>query len=492
MAEPARATSPRRVFWAVLAGTLLLELAWVLALPAFRGADEFDHAYKADAVAHGQLRGTVEAQDGRGQLLAVDSALVDAAGPLCSSYPYTGPDNCTPVAASDPGRVLVASAAASYNPTFYVVAGTVAAPFEGVSALMAMRVATAVLTSLLLATSALVITRWATTSWPLLALAVACTPVLVQSAGVAAPNAVGYAAGCLVWAAATGLVRRPSDPGWWAPLLLGSCTVLVTHTTGMLWGVCIVLVVLSLRSRGEWLALARHHHRALLRTVLGSGLVASACLGWVLVADTNRLGAPSPAMPPMDAAGLASSQLAWLLQTVAAFPLRNEMAPVWIYPVWLGLLGTVAWLGARAAERRTRVSLLLVALLWVAVPLALTAASYASEGYAWQGRYALPLAVGIPALCGLALDRRGAAPPRAAAAAAVVLMALAHVSSVVDVAWTERGSGWPGTAAAAPGGLATTVLLAVAGVSVVVWGTTRRRDAAPSSPTRVRAREVVA
>ena len=36
------------------AGVLLVQLAWILTVPPFRGIDEFDHAYRAAAVAHGQ------------------------------------------------------------------------------------------------------------------------------------------------------------------------------------------------------------------------------------------------------------------------------------------------------------------------------------------------------------------------------------------------------------------------------------------------------
>ena len=36
-------------------GALVMQAAWILALPPFRGADEFDHAYRAAAVAHGEF-----------------------------------------------------------------------------------------------------------------------------------------------------------------------------------------------------------------------------------------------------------------------------------------------------------------------------------------------------------------------------------------------------------------------------------------------------
>ncbi|MEP6665706.1 MAG: hypothetical protein ABJA81_04595, partial [Nocardioidaceae bacterium] len=75
-------------------GALLLQLAWSLSLPAFTGVDEFDHAYRAAAVAHGEWRADLgPATHGRGDLVSVPKALPPAAGSVCNSYKYTGHDN---------------------------------------------------------------------------------------------------------------------------------------------------------------------------------------------------------------------------------------------------------------------------------------------------------------------------------------------------------------------------------------------------------------
>ena len=43
-----------RLFLLIFAGVLAMQSAWVLAVPAFRGMDEHEHAYKAAAVSRGQ------------------------------------------------------------------------------------------------------------------------------------------------------------------------------------------------------------------------------------------------------------------------------------------------------------------------------------------------------------------------------------------------------------------------------------------------------
>src|SRR4051794_25121755 len=99
MAVEGRPGRPRRsqllVPVLVVLGTFLIQSAWSLALPPFRGTDEFDHAFRAASVADGQwVSHWGVAHDGRGVLVRAPRSLVVAASPVCRSYEYTGPDNC--------------------------------------------------------------------------------------------------------------------------------------------------------------------------------------------------------------------------------------------------------------------------------------------------------------------------------------------------------------------------------------------------------------
>ena len=80
----------------------------------------------------------------------------------------------------------MADAAATYNPGFYLLVGTVTKPFHGAAALEATRVVTALVCALLAAAAGWVLALWARTRWPVVALVTALTPVLVFSASVAA------------------------------------------------------------------------------------------------------------------------------------------------------------------------------------------------------------------------------------------------------------------------------------------------------------------
>ena len=429
--------SPRRLFLLVLASALLLQTAWILATPAFRGIDEFDHVFKAEAVAHGQLLDHGAPQNGRGGLVEVPGDVVAAASAVCASYAYTGPDNCNPVDHLGGGMVTVGSGASTYNPTYYAVVGLLAQPFSGAATAFAMRAYTAVMAALLLAWAAVVTSGWARNGWPLLALLVSATPVLIYSTSVASPNGLGYAAVCLLWAAGLGLVEQPERPRV-AALTTAAVTMLVTHSTGGMWLALMVVVIALLQPLNRWRQLFRRSPRALSGAGAIIALSAVACVAWILLAKTNAFSSTveGPLYPTLSK--LAYGQAAWALQTVAAFPLRNDAAPGIVYALWLVPFVFLLVAGIRNASSRLRLAALVLLTLWVAVPMTLSVLAYATEGLAWQGRYALPLAVGFPALAGLALSRGSRGPHRIHGLIAVILCGLAQTISCVWIALSEK------------------------------------------------------
>lgn len=451
------------MFFLVLLAALLLQTAWILALPAFRGSDEFDHVFKAEAVAHGQLLDEGHPEAGRGGLVEVREDIVTAASAMCASYAYTGPDNCNAVEQRGSGRVTVASAASRYNPAYYAVVGLAARPFQGAAADFAMRAVTAVLAAMLLAWAAVVTSGWSRNKWPLMALLVTATPVLMYSTAVAAPNGVGYAAGCLLWAAGLGLVENPERPHLVA-LPVAAVTMVATHGTGVMWLAAIVVVIALLQPTRTWARLLRRRPLQLTGAALVTGAGSLVCLAWILLAKTNALEPTTGSYGRIGPGDLATGQLVWTLQTIAAFPLRENTAPMVVYALWLLLFGTLLVTGFRYAGTRLRLVIVLLLLIWLAVPVALTIVSFSSQGLAWQGRYALPLAIGFPALAGLALNRRVQQPRTAEIAVTVTACAVAQVVSCVQVAWFESEKGLaPTFAANVPGGVAIIAVLALTG-----------------------------
>jgi hypothetical protein len=474
----------RGAFWVTFLSMSIVQLAWILAMPAFLGIDEFDHVFKAEAVAHGQLLPSGEvAKHGRGGIVAIPEDVAVAAGPACRSYKYTGRDNCTPISTQSDGLVTIASAAATYNPVWYAVMGTAARPFTGAAADYAMRVAAALVSALLCAWGAAVTTRGARDGWPMLGYGLAMTPVLVYSSAVASPNGIEYAGALLTWAAALALARGTAPARAFAPLVVGSFALCTAHSTGVGWLFVIALAAFLLAPLSHWLTLVREHRRAVLTSVVAIGATVVACAGYVLLARTNIPDSSGESFA-FNAGRILSQDVLWPLQAIAAFPMREESAPVVVYLLWLLPLVTLLVLATKVASRRERRAALLVLGVSIVLPTLLTAATYSTLGTAWQGRYSLPLYVGLPLLAGVVLS--GGRQLRIVHLRVVVGMlaiatavGLAHVAR--DLVVTR-----PGVSAAElfDGGWLVVALLAGVGTGVLLllWGPLTRRKSHASEP----------
>jgi hypothetical protein len=462
---------PRRAFAGFLLATLLMQSAWILTVPAFRGIDEFDHVYQAAAVARGQWAAHDPALNGRGGIVTIPASIVRAASPVCQTYKYVGHDNCFPIRGVSHGQAQVATAAGAYNPVYYLIVGTVARPFGGAAADYAMRIVTAVMCALLVAWAATVTARWASTAWPLVTLAIALTPVLVYSTAMTAPNGITYASAILVWAAAMGLVRTEvagvAGRHLAVPLTVGSIALVATHTSGAMWLALSALVVVTLRPAKEWVRLLVAHRTTWL---LASGLVVAAivaCITWIRVEHTNELNTKVLEDGQFPWTQLPIYHMLWALQALGAFPLRNEPAPAPVYVIWgLLLIGVLVAL-FRWGSVRERMAGAATLFMLVLVPTVLTVVSYRTEGLAWQGRYALPLWVGVVFLAGLALDRHRARLPLPNAGLLVAMLATAMTISTVHVGLREIAHGATEPAAAGfTGGMVLVGVLAALGALV--------------------------
>src|SRR3954451_17041008 len=343
----------------LILGFALLQVAWVFVVPPFRDSDEFDHAYRAAAVARGQwLPGSDAGSRLGGALVSVPDDLVRAAHDECSRLPYTAAADCSPVTSLGHGLVSVNSGAGRYNPAFYAVIGTVAHPFHGAAALYAMRLTAAAL-CLAMFLLALAVTRlWARTRWPYVALVAACTPVAMFSTAVAAPNGLEIMAGVTTASALIALALRPNDiPSWVVATGPAAAAVLLTlRSLGPVWLLLLVLVVL----------LAAPDRRALLRAVARRkdtriavgvlAVVSLASMAWILLVRplAGSSGTPSSLGPSDGLTAGLQSMPGWVLQNIAVFPYRNQLAPLVVYAAAFLLIGWLLVAAARVAELRQR------------------------------------------------------------------------------------------------------------------------------------------
>lgn len=422
---------PGRTFLLGLCGLFSL---WILVMPPFSGSDEFDHAYRAASAARGQwMIDPVNATRGTGAFLHVPADIVDAARRECQRLKYTVHSDCVGKAVGD--ERIVSSGAGRYHPLFYAVIGTVARPFHGAAALYAMRFATAALAAAFLALALAAASTWARTRWPYVGIAVACTPVALYSSSIAAPNGVEMMSAIALWMSLISLLLAPERHVRRLAVFTGvsGATLATLRPLGPLWCVLafavVLLAVRPVDGRVAWL---------LRRPVVwaGAGLVALSALQstvWVIAVDALKVGVEDPIHTTVGyRLWISATQLpAWVLQTIAAFPLRKDPSHPSVYACYLLLFVLVVMLGLRAARIRARLAIGAVAVVALLLPYLETVQSFDKYRAAWQGRYGLPLSVGMVLLAALALDRAGMRPGGRLQLAMALTFILAHAVSVV-------------------------------------------------------------
>jgi hypothetical protein len=432
---------PRAGFWTTLAGVLLLQFAWILVLPPFGGIDEHEHAFKAAAVARGDFSPHhAPSGQGWGEFVTVPSSLAEAAQPQCAILQYTYSDNCVGFANPD-GTTRIASSAARYNPAYYAVVGTIGRIFTGDAALYAMRIASSLICALLIAAAFYVTRSSSRSAWPPVALLLGLTPTAIYSTSLVAPNGIEICGGVLLWCCLIALrsdaPQRLRSETLLALAALSSIPLLTVRTLGPLWWVLTVAGALLIIGLPRLRQLGRLRAA---RVFVGISAVAGAFgLGWSLIAHSNSLGTES-SNDGSPWPGMFPQWLLWFFQTIAAAPLRNEYVPIVVYAITLTIAGLTSVLALRSASRRLRVALLYILATSTAVGIGTSVASYAAAGYAWQGRYFYPFAVGFFVILGAALDRRAPGLTISARFAALPIgLGLAATHVISQIAVRNRG-----------------------------------------------------
>lgn len=443
---------------------VLLQAAWIVALSPFRGTDEIDHAYRASAVAHGEWMPGPYTQNGRGRLVTVPEDLVVAARNQCEALEYLLPDNCVPAERVGGGMVRVTSGAATYSPAYYWLVGIAGLPFTGNAALYAMRAAAALLCAIVIGAAAWSFALKAGERWRRVGFLMAMVPVFVFSTVIPAANGLEIAAGLALWSSL--LSMRKDDKTYELPLVLvaGTATALLGGLRGLGPGFAVLIVgfclatnwagvVAALRRRIRWVA------ALMLLTI---------CTTVGRYAWNAAVSGPTPLNPDDNGGWNFSVPFQWQFQTFAVFPLRNELAPGWVYPVFgllfIGML-VLAFRQASRFQGLVLVSLILAVLL---VPAVLTALTYESRGAIWQGRYGLALAVGVPLLAASLMNDWAPGRWRVIVGTCWAAFVIIEAASILKVrgaaaATGARVSELPGVPAVG------WVLLAVSAAGVALW-----------------------
>jgi Predicted membrane protein (DUF2142) len=404
----------RRVqWWVAFAFFTLLATAWALAGPLFAGPDEPEHVRRAASVAHGELIGPTR----RGEPDHV--RVVEIPGPFARAQAcfVFKPDTTAAceinIDRGEKGPVQYLHATGRYPPTPFAAVGLPSIVWPSRFGVYVMRLLGAALCGALFA-SALLSLRETRVPWLAVSgFAFALTPMVIFVSSVVNPSNLEIAGGLGFWASGLALVSKARDGVVDDRLVaragIAAAVLVLARPLGMLW-LAIATVVLLLA--GTWPSLIRLLRSRVVQVWAGVvGLCLLSELAWILFYDT--LGSKVP--PGESATGLSDFEI--LKETFAStndsyrhmigvFGWLDTPSPPVTYISWAAALGVLVALALVLTTRRMAALIAGLAASIVVVPAVLEFIEAQRFGFGWQGRYTLPLAVGLPILCGFALSRQ--------------------------------------------------------------------------------------
>ena len=399
----------------------LLGVAWTLSSPLMGAPDEPAQTVKAVAVARGEWRGEDRQRTSDFYLrtnwidtiVTVPKGYADLDGlNACYLFQPDTPSGCAPQPVDDETLVEAATYVGTYPPTYYLLVGWPSRFLPASQGTWAMRLASLVASAAMVGLAAAACRRMGRAGFLGAGVLVALTPVSVYLASVINPNGFEITAAIAVWATAFVVVTRsgvsgadlrsPSGPTTADLARLAVAFVLLAGTRALSPAFAVgILATAALAGlhRDDFRALARRTDARITAAAMAIGAVAAG--GWVLWSRgyDNVAGAPAVGLTLGSALSESWSRLPRRLHEMFGyFGWLEVPAPPALLVLWTILI-VVLVVGALVVgtwrQRGVLVALLAFAVAFHVVPEALSASR---QGFIGQGRYALPVAVGVPIL----------------------------------------------------------------------------------------------
>ena len=390
--------------------------AWSMVTPPAGGPDEQYHAIKGAAVVTGQFTGRFDPVLGGGATFVEVSARWERLDhmPGCFAFHPEIPADCAGELDGPTGDKDVRTRAGITPPFFH---GMVGAPMHFMSTLDgfylsrligSLVAAGMVATALTLAAAA--------RSWFLVgAVLVSWTPMAAFLSGVINPSSLEISAATLLWVSGLLLVRPEGVPEWLQRRLVwffagAAIPFVLTRQPSPILLACIVAVLVVAAPWARVRALIADR-----RIWLPAGLVAAAAVGAVVWLLANPLG------PGGDTAVVVYGRRDMITvplrrldiiyeQMIGVFGWLDTRPPSFVRLGWSAVIALVVVLGVAVGPRRLAVATGAATVVSLCFYVGLEGSLLRQTGPVFQGRYLLPLAMGIVMLAGRGVDE--SAPER--------------------------------------------------------------------------------
>lgn len=396
-------------------GLLLFVLTalWSIGTPLMSSPDEPSHVSRAAGVVRGQvsldlqqpqsdgatpgLAGRVELPSDYAAALALPNCFAFQSNVSAACQADLGPD--------DGSTVVVDTFAGQYPPLYYALVGWPSLFLSAEAGITAMRLVSALLTAGLMTWGLFRLTRIEGNRAGVWGAVVGLTPMTFFLGATVNPAGFEIAAAFTFWTACLALVlsRGKVTTAALVQAVIGGGLLVTTRSTGPVWALAILVITLIAAPAGRWREVLRHRR---IWWVAGATLAfCAAGAGWLLAHPsvvTTENAYPQLASLRVAVLGVLGHAQGYLLNMIGDYGWLDSPSPPVTFIAWFAMVGALLLLGLAAHRAgRRRIALLLLVIGTAAAPIILQVPTAADTGLIWQGRYALPVAIGVPLLAAL-------------------------------------------------------------------------------------------
>ena len=468
--------------WALLAIGAAIG-AWSVATPLMAAPDEPAHAVEAAAAVRGQLELRSPSHVVRVPAWVASTQAL----PACFIYFPPATAGCSPSVKSGTEAVTTETQFTNYPPLYYFFVGIPSLLARGAPAVYAMRMVGSLVNSALIALGLFLVIRYHPRRRLFAGVLVALSPMVFFLSSVLNSSGMEIAAAFAAWCGGLCVIAHrpvPSALGAWTALAFA---VLMLSRPISPANAAVIIVTLGIMAGwSRCKELARDRGTFPIRLSIAVTLLV-AC---VQVAIGGFPAIPgTPLRPPLSLLGSIWLTLRLtedrLRQAIGNFGWMQVPLPEAIFAVWSAVAAVLVAAGLYVSSRYRR-ALPFLAFVIVVMPIIIESPKIDTAGAFWQGRYWLPVLIGVPLVAASQLSARKQAANRTFAIGVVALglvLAVAQVwAFVVALHRYEYGLGaGPGTKAswAPPGGALLVTGLFVLGLVLLLGFIAFAATAAP-------------
>ncbi|MGD0882642.1 MAG: DUF2142 domain-containing protein [Acidimicrobiales bacterium] len=417
-------------------------LGWGLATPLMAAPDETTQMAQAAAVVRGQFDVPHElTATGSFSYVRVPAWIQEAYFlPNCFVFQPSHSAACGVTVGTGDAPVTVRTQFSNYPPLYFLWVGIPTLVLSGKGAIYAMRFASGLVDTSLLALGIYLLLRHHPRRLPIVGALVAITPMVLFLSAVINASGLEISAAFACWCAGLCMIEQSEVPRSLSVWTAVAFAIFISSRPLSAVNATVVLVILAMMA--GWSRIRTIARDAGTQVIAAVIVTATVVAGVLLLLGGPPVLLGSPMRPSLHLTGavrlLLRGEPALLQQAVGRFGWLDTPIPGWVAVAWVVMVAGLCVFGLATCGRcRRALPVLILAVL--ILPIVFEVPKINAVGPYWQGRYSLPLLVGIPLVAAAGRPRRPHSKPRFQLAPRLVSAArvLGMAALAFLVAWSQ-------------------------------------------------------